>query len=155
MYCAVLCSTRIPSPSHSKNIDTASPNWCPLPTETSIFNNIHIAICHTKVSLPGLVWITIELPLMHAWGVFDVEGVRELMTISKGQWDWMSTNINNLCGDIQGCKITTHAHNTFSSFIITMTIPLVMIFPPLPIKLFDMVLLDLFVALHNPAWGLM
>ena len=130
MYCAVLWSTTppssIPSRSHSKNIDTASPNWCPLPTETSILNHIHIAICHTTVSLPDLVWITTELPLMHVRG----EGVRRPMTRSKGQQESNeSQHQQSICRYIQGLETTTHAHHTFRSFIITMNVPLVIICP--------------------------
>ena len=157
MYCAILCSTTppssIPSPSHSKNIDTASPNWCPLPTESFIFNHIHIEICHVTVSLLGLVWNTTELPLMHVRG----EGVRRPMTISKGQRE---LNVNqhqqSICRYIQGLKTTTHAHHTFRSFIITMNIPLVIICPPTSYQTVwhGYVYLIFFIALHHPAWYL-
>ena len=153
MYCAVLCSTRIPSPSHSKNIDTASPNWCPLPTESFIFDHIHIEICHVTVSLLGLVWNTTELPLMHVRG----QGVRRPMAISKGQRE---LNVNqhqqSICRYIQGLKTTTHAHHTFRSFIITMNIPLVIICPPTSYQTVwhGYVYLIFFIALHHPAWYL-
>ena len=153
LYCVEQHRPHPSPPIATPNINTASLNWCPLPTELFIFNHIHIEICHVTVSLLGLVWNTTELPLMHVRG----EGVRRPMTISKWQRE---LNVNqhqqSICRYIQGLKTTTHAHHTFRSFIITMNIPLVIICPPTSYQTVwhGYVYLIFFISLHHPAWFL-